>query len=155
MATERTRLLVDAGLSRKETFERLHKIDVDENSLTAILITHEHSDHIAGLQVIAKKLNIPIYVSRLTAPTIPWPEDFVPKLETFAAGSGFTIGDIDVTSFTDPGTMPKDPVGFTFQSQGIASPLLRRTSAICRNRCACICEAPTFCYWNPITRWKC
>ena len=118
MATERTRLLVDAGLSRKETFERLNAIGVAPDTLSAILITHEHSDHISGLQAISKKLNIPVYVSRLTAPTIPWPEDFVPKLETFAAGSGFPIGDIDVTSFTIPHDAT-DPVGFTFQSQGI------------------------------------
>jgi metal-dependent hydrolase (beta-lactamase superfamily II) len=48
-----TRLLVDAGLSRKETFERLAAIGVASDTLTAILITHEHCDHIAGLQVIA------------------------------------------------------------------------------------------------------
>jgi phosphoribosyl 1,2-cyclic phosphodiesterase len=118
VATERTRLLVDAGLSRKETFERLNAIGVAPESLSAILITHEHGDHIAGLQAIAKKLDIPIYVSRLTAPTIPWPDNFVPKIETFAAGAGFPIGDIDVTSFTIPHDAT-DPVGFTFRSQGI------------------------------------
>ncbi len=118
VATERTRLLVDAGLSRRETFERLKAIGVAPESLTAILITHEHSDHIAGLQVVARKLDIPIYVSRLTAPAIPWPEDFAPKIESFAAGSSFPIGDIDVTSFTIPHDAV-DPVGFTFRSQGI------------------------------------
>ena len=118
VATERTRLLVDAGLSRRETFERLKAIGVAPESLSAILITHEHSDHIAGLQVIAKKLGIPIYVSRLTAPAIPWPDDFAPKIESFAAGSTFPIGDIDVTSFTIPHDAV-DPVGFTFRSQGI------------------------------------
>ena len=84
-------------------------------TLTAILITHEHSDHICGLQVIARKLDIPIYMSRLTAPTIPWAEDFAPKLELFAAGCGFPIGDIDVTSFTIPHDAA-DPVGFSFRA---------------------------------------
>ena len=118
VATDSTRLLVDAGLSRKETFERLNAIGVEPETLTAILITHEHSDHIAGLQAIAKKLDIPIYVSRMTAPAIPWPENFIPKLESFAAGSSFPIGDIDVTSFTIPHDAV-DPVGYTFRSQGI------------------------------------
>ncbi len=118
MATERTRLLVDAGLSRKETFERLNAIGVEPESLTAILITHEHSDHIAGLQVIAKKLDIPVYVSRLTAPAIPWPEDYTPRLEQFPAGASFPIGDIDVSSFTIPHDAA-DPVGFSFRSQGV------------------------------------
>ena len=117
MATERTRLLVDAGLSRKETFERLAASGVAPESLTAILITHEHSDHIAGLQVIAKTLRIPVYLSRLTAPAIAWGE-YVPPLELFQAGAGFSIGDIDVTSFTIPHDAA-DPVGFSFRAQGI------------------------------------
>jgi phosphoribosyl 1,2-cyclic phosphodiesterase len=118
VATERTRILVDAGLSRKEIFTRLKAIDVDPESLSAILITHEHGDHIAGLQPIARKLDIPVYMSRLTAPTIPWPDEYVPKLELFAAGESFVVGDIDVTSFTIPHDAA-DPVGFTCRSEGI------------------------------------
>jgi len=87
------------------------------------LITHEHSDHIAGLQVIALKLDIPIYMSRLTAPAIfgkdaQWSEDYTPKLELFAAGSSFQVGDIDVTSFTIPHDAA-DPVGFSFCAEGV------------------------------------
>lgn len=117
VATDRTRILVDAGLSRKETFERLAAIGVDPESLTAILITHEHSDHVTGLPAIAKKLGIPVYCSRLTAPAIPWGE-FQPKLELFQSGSSFPIGDIDVDSFTIPHDAV-DPVGFSLRSQGI------------------------------------
>jgi phosphoribosyl 1,2-cyclic phosphodiesterase len=117
VATERTRLLVDAGLSRKETFERLASADVDPESLTAILITHEHGDHVAGLQAITRKRNIPVYLSRLTAPAIAWGE-YVPPLELFQAGAEFTIGDIDVTSFTIPHDAV-DPVGLSFRAQGI------------------------------------
>ena len=121
MATERTRLLVDAGLSRKETFERLHAAGHDPESITAILITHEHSDHIAGLQTIARKLRVPVYISRLTAPIMPWGDvgdGKPPHLELFQAGSSFTIGDIDVTSFTVPHDAI-DPVGFSFRAEGI------------------------------------
>jgi phosphoribosyl 1,2-cyclic phosphodiesterase len=118
VATDRTRLLVDAGLSRKDTFERMMKLGIDPHSLTAILITHEHGDHIGGLSPIARKLGIPVYVSRLTAPAIPWDEGFVPKLELFQAGSSFPIGDIEVTSFTIPHDAA-DPVGYCFRSKGI------------------------------------
>jgi phosphoribosyl 1,2-cyclic phosphodiesterase len=117
VATERTRLLVDAGLSRRETFERLALSGVDPESLTAILITHEHGDHVAGLQVIAKTLRIPVYLSRLTAPSVAWGE-YVPPLELFQAGASFTIGDIDITSFTIPHDAI-DPVGFSFRAAGI------------------------------------
>jgi len=108
---------VDAGLSRKETFERLAAADVPPESLAAIVISHEHSDHVAGLAVIAKKLDIPVYISRLTAPAIEW-GDYIPKLELFQAGSSFPIGGIDVTSFTVPHDAA-DPVGFSFQAEGI------------------------------------
>jgi phosphoribosyl 1,2-cyclic phosphodiesterase len=117
VATARTRLLIDAGLSRKETFERARAAGVDPDSIDAILITHEHSDHVSGLPAIAKKLDIPVYVSRLTAPAIAWGE-YSPKLELFQAGASFTIGDIDVTSFTIPHDA-QDPVGFSFRAEGI------------------------------------
>lgn len=117
MATARTRLLIDAGLSRKETFERLAAIGVDPGSLDAILISHEHTDHIAGLAAIARKLAIPVYVSRLTAPVIPW-GDFTPRLELFQAGARFPVGDIDISSFTIPHDAA-DPVGFSLRAEGI------------------------------------
>jgi len=110
-------LLIDAGLSRKETFERLAATGVLPESLTAILITHEHTDHVAGLPAIAKKLEIPVYVSRLTAPAIAW-GDTTPRLELFQAGSRFPVGDIEVTSFTVPHDAA-DPVGFSLRAEGI------------------------------------
>jgi len=120
LATAKTRLLIDAGLSRKDTFERLERIGISPESLTAILITHEHSDHVAGLPVLAKArdgVQIPVYVSRLTAPCIPW-GDCVPNLELFQAGASFTIGDFDVSSFTIPHDAV-DPVAFSFRAEGI------------------------------------
>jgi phosphoribosyl 1,2-cyclic phosphodiesterase len=120
VATGRTRLLVDAGLSRKETFERLKALNVDPDTITAILITHEHADHIGGIPVLAKKrdgVQYPVYISQLTAPAVPW-GDCEPVLETFQAGASFTIGDIDVTSFTIPHDAA-DPVGYSFGAEGI------------------------------------
>lgn len=117
VASSRTRLLVDAGLSRKETFERLAAVGIAPESLDAILITHEHSDHVSGLAAIARKLQIPVYCSRLTAPAIPWGE-FSPRLELFQAGERFPIGDIDIQSFTIPHDAA-DPVGFALHSEGI------------------------------------
>src|ERR1019366_7468493 len=83
VATERTRLLVDAGLSYKDTCNRMASIGEDPGRLDAILITHEHSDHVGGLARLARKLAIPVYLTRLTAPTIAWPDGFQPALELF------------------------------------------------------------------------
>ncbi len=66
---------------------------------------------------LARQLNIPIFITRLTAPAIPWGE-FTPKLDCFQAGMTFSIGDIDIDSFTIPHDAI-DPVGFCFRTQGI------------------------------------
>jgi phosphoribosyl 1,2-cyclic phosphodiesterase len=112
-------------LSRKETFERLAALGVDPDSLNAILITHEHTDHIGGLPVLAKKreaksgqeVQIPVYITHLTAPAVAW-GGCEPVLEQFQAGSSFTIGDIDVASFSIPHDAA-DPVGYTFRAEGV------------------------------------
>jgi phosphoribosyl 1,2-cyclic phosphodiesterase len=75
---------------------------------------------VSGLPVLAKPrdgVQIPVYVSRLTAPCIPW-GDCVPNLELFQAGASFTIGDFDITSFTIPHDAV-DPVAFSFRAEGI------------------------------------
>lgn len=117
IATERTRLLVDAGLSRREITKRLAAIGEDLKQLSAILITHEHSDHICGLIATAKALQIPIYLTGPTAQAIDWKE-CSPRLECFQAGYSFPVGDFDVSSFTIPHDAV-DPVGFTFRAHGI------------------------------------
>ncbi len=76
VGTRTTRVLIDAGIRAKTVEERLASIGVALESLQAILITHEHTDHIAGLEVLSQKLNIPILVNgtrncRRTGKTAP------------------------------------------------------------------------------------
>lgn len=117
VGTDRTRLLVDAGLSRKETLLRLAAIGEDPKRLNAILITHEHTDHVSGLVALTRQLRTPVYLTHLTAPAIDW-TGFEPALERFQAGTSFSIGDIDIQSFTIPHDAA-DPVGFTFRAAGV------------------------------------
>jgi len=117
VATERTRLLIDAGTSRREICKRLAAIGEGGGRFDAILVSHEHSDHVAGLPALAKNLDAPVYVTRLTAPSLEW-NGYEPKLETFQAGAGLVIGDIEIDTFTIPHDAI-DPVGFCFRTQGV------------------------------------
>jgi phosphoribosyl 1,2-cyclic phosphodiesterase len=119
VATDRTRLLIDAGLSRREITKRLAAIGEDIRCLDAILVTHEHSDHTCGLTAVMKagERLIPIYLTQGTAPFIDWGEA-QPVLEQFQAGCSFSVGDFEVSTFTVSHDA-QDPVGFTLTAQGI------------------------------------
>jgi phosphoribosyl 1,2-cyclic phosphodiesterase len=119
VSTGTTRILLDAGLSLKELARRLALIGEGLDGIDAVLITHEHSDHVSGLPVLArsKKVRAPIYLTRLTAPLIDWGTG-EPRLETFQAGACFTIGDVEVTSFSIPHDAV-DPVAFSFEARGV------------------------------------
>jgi phosphoribosyl 1,2-cyclic phosphodiesterase len=120
LATENTRILVDAGLSMRELRKRLAAIGESLETVDAILITHEHSDHVSGLPVLARNKDVRavIYMTRLTAPAIDWGERAPVRLEPFQAGAGFRIGDIEVQSFGIPHDAI-DPIGFCFEAQGV------------------------------------
>ena len=66
VSSTRTRILVDAGMSCREIFKRMRSAGEDPETLDAILITHEHQDHVQGLQVTARKLGIPVYFTEAT-----------------------------------------------------------------------------------------
>lgn len=125
VSSSSTRLLVDAGLCCRETLRRLALCGEDSCCVDAILVTHEHADHIGGLRVLARKLKIPVYVSGATyqeyqrcARDANGQRVNIDRRETFRPGSAFQIGDITVTPFTIPHDAI-DPVGFTFHSDGV------------------------------------
>ena len=207
ISSTRTRILVDAGLSCRELLKRMALAGEDASTLDAILITHEHIDHVSGLSVLARKLKIPVFFTEPThqawarmltprttmtyskwlehiqrekeerarataekeagaynpsteaasiahisaeaealdstlnrtrriyagADRVDSDEDAVPiakkaspaelpAVEYFRAGADFSIGDIDISSFTIPHDAA-DPCGFVFQSGGISMAL--------------------------------
>jgi phosphoribosyl 1,2-cyclic phosphodiesterase len=122
IASSRTRLLVDAGLSCRETLKRMSTAGEDPQALTGILISHEHSDHVAGLRVLARKLKVPVYMTAATnemwARQCGKQETHLDRLEPFSSGNSFQIGDIQVTPFTIPHDAA-DPVAFAFRVEGV------------------------------------
>jgi len=125
VASSRTRLLIDAGLSCRELLRRLVLCGEDPSAIDAILITHEHADHIAGLRVLARRLKVPVYITGATYQEYQrCVRDAAGRRltfdhrEGFSSGKGFQVGDISVLPFTIPHDAA-DPVGFTFCAEGV------------------------------------
>jgi phosphoribosyl 1,2-cyclic phosphodiesterase len=114
IATSQCRLLVDAGFSARQITQRLEAVGVHPESLDGILITHEHSDHVAGLEVFCRKFCVPIYANPLTAETLRRGSlaGFT-KWNLFATGSVFTVKNIEVQTFYVPHDAV-DPTAFVF-----------------------------------------
>ncbi len=114
IATESTKILIDAGLSYKQLEERLTSIDVDIEDLDAVVITHEHSDHIKGLDVICAKLQIPVLANMDTARELQGLLKNEAKFKIFSTGEPFVFGDIHFHPFSVQHDTV-DPVAFTVQ----------------------------------------
>jgi len=116
LATENCRILVDIGFSAKQICQRLTAAGVTPESLDAILLTHEHSDHIAGLDVFSRKFKVPIYCNRLTAESLRAQAVAADaSWNLFTSGGSFTIRDLDVQTFYVPHDAV-DPVAFVISS---------------------------------------
>ena len=122
LETEHTRLLVDAGLGKRETLARLAASENKLNRLDGILISHEHADHCNGLPQVLGMWRAPVY---LTEPTHCEVRRLLPgtlrkrmdRVEMISAGQRFLVGDIEVSAFAIPHDAA-DPVAFTFRAGG-------------------------------------
>ncbi len=108
-------LLVDCGISGKEILANLNNIGVCSNAIKAVLVTHEHSDHIRSVGIISRKLGIPIYANTNTWNNM---EDLIGTVKTenirfFAVGEELEVGGIGIKSYSTPHDAA-DPVGFCF-----------------------------------------
>ena len=122
LETQSTRILVDAGLGKRETLARLAAVGCEVDRLDAVLITHEHSDHCTGLPQVLNLWKPPLYVTEPTMDALQrtLPDTFAKRLrgvESIQAGQHFSVGDIDVHAFAIPHDAA-DPIGFTFRTNG-------------------------------------
>ena len=99
----RTHILLDAGISARRITTALKALGVPPQELTAILITHEHQDHIAGLAVLTKGLRVPVVASPATCGQlrcrVPFLDDLLRRQEP---GTGVELGELWVESFSTP-----------------------------------------------------
>ena len=119
IASGSTKLLADAGLSAKKIIEALCSIGEKPAELSAILISHEHSDHIKGAGILSRKFNLPIYASEGTWQAMEHMIGPVPERNRvrFSSYAPFWIGDIAVTPFPIPHDAI-EPVGYSFFASG-------------------------------------
>ncbi len=119
VASGNTRILIDAGLSRKETGVRLEGIGVELASIDAVCVTHEHSDHKSGLAVLQRRSSVALYGNAGTVDAIEQ-SDKTKGLDwnVFTTGQPFKIGDLDIEPFSVPHDS-YDPVGFAVSCEGV------------------------------------
>jgi phosphoribosyl 1,2-cyclic phosphodiesterase len=128
LETGSTRLLIDAGIGKRETLARLAAVGAEPDRVDGILVTHEHADHCSGLPQMLGLWKAPLYVTEPTMDALQrvLPETFGKRLrglETIHAGQRMTIGDIDVHAFAIPHDAA-DPIGFTFKAGGLKMALV-------------------------------
>ena len=112
-------ILVDAGLSGSKVTQELTRVGVDPAQLDAILVTHEHTDHIKGIGILSRKYDLPVYATEGT-----WNAMYDKignvldkNIRIFEPEQDFFIGPIDVMPFPTPHDAAQ-PVGYTFELAG-------------------------------------
>jgi len=109
-------ILVDAGLSGKAIELRMREKGLDPAALTAILVSHEHSDHIQGVGVLSRRYRVPVHIARSTLAAAPQ-VGRLHETRLFECGSDFAVGALLIHPFSISHDAA-DPSGFTFQRNG-------------------------------------
>lgn len=118
IGTDKTKVLIDVGVSGKKVEQGLKTIGVDPKEIDGIFITHEHTDHIRGIGVLARKYNLPIYANLGTWKAIENLERVIGNIksslkELIENGKDFILKDLVIRPYSIPHDA-KDPVGYAF-----------------------------------------
>ncbi len=116
--TDNAGILIDAGLSGREIERRLECVDRSGESLDAIVVTHEHSDHIKGAGILARRYDLPVYINQKTLERGLKVLGKLPRTEIVQTGQTLTIKDINVETFTKCHDAV-DPIGLVLSRNGI------------------------------------
>ena len=151
-----TRLLIDAGKTGSCLTAALQKIHVEPESLSGVLITHEHSDHIQGAGVIARKYHLPLYATQETWRAMEGKLGKIPGdlIRTVQAGKGFWLGDIGVEPFSIPHDAA-DPVGFRLWGGNISVSTATDLGVFTENVFSAIAGSTLCCWKATMTRTCC
>ncbi len=112
-----TTLLVDCGFSLKQTEQRLQRLQRSVDDIDAILVTHEHSDHLGGVRRLAHKSGVPVWMSSGTAREAERKQGLFERVRIVCGHQPFTIGEIEVTPYHVPHDA-SEPLQYTFRGAG-------------------------------------
>ena len=117
--TDNTKILIDAGVSQRKIVDALASFNVDLSEIDAILVTHEHSDHIKNLGVISQKYDIPVYINSKTLNSIPSQKEKISEenRKLFTSNKTFSVNELDIFPFSIPHDAI-DPCGFNIFYKG-------------------------------------
>ncbi len=113
-------ILIDAGLSGKQIENKLKEVDVDPKNISAILVSHEHSDHISGVGILSRRYNIPIYANNGTWDGMECKIGKINEanINFFKTNENFSIGDFNIKPYTISHDA-NEPVGFSIEKNNI------------------------------------
>ena len=117
VCSQRTRILVDAGLSGKELASRLQRTPVGLKQLDALMVTHEHQDHVRGLGVLSRRCDLPVYATGGTLEGLPPDTGTMAHVHVFQPGTPFNVGDLRIQAFAISHDA-REPVGFVIENNG-------------------------------------
>jgi len=110
-------ILIDNGLSFKQLSLRSQAVGIRLDALDAIVVTHEHGDHVLGIGVLTRKMQVPVYMTKGTFGNLPSSLGPLGEIEFFEAGDTLRIKDLEILSFSVTHDAA-DPVGFVVRSGG-------------------------------------
>ncbi len=137
VGSNNTHLLVDVGVSNKRIEGELNRLELKGKDINGVFLTHEHSDHIQGLEVFVRKNQVPVYASRGTLEALRESRKFDRILEFFCPitpGQQVEVGDLCVYSFSIDHDA-REPLGFRIEGEkkiGVATDLGQFTPEIVR-----------------------
>ncbi len=112
-----TSILVDSGLSGVEIERRLKSRGLNPSELDAVLVTHEHADHIHGVGILSRRFSLPVYISRKTGMGIPSKIGYIRDMVNFECGTTFMLKTLKIHPFSVSHDAA-DPAGFTITQDG-------------------------------------
>jgi phosphoribosyl 1,2-cyclic phosphodiesterase len=113
-----TRVLLDCGFSLSETKRRLARLGLTPEELSAIVVTHEHSDHIGGVCRLARAHDLPVWLTHGTRAMLETQEDSLPDLQAFDSHSAFAVGELEIHPYPVPHDA-REPVQFVISDGNV------------------------------------